>query len=138
MNISYNKMLKITAQSQHKNLFRAVLRYNNFDFETLQDVTQHGMQAGYGQFVYYSDTTKFFNANRANILTLCKEYADELGYKSIYEFIAGFNCLKGFYQTDIVEALCGRGDCVMEVKNALAWFAAEECARFIVDAIEEG
>lgn len=135
--IAHKKLLQITAQSEHKNLFRAVLKQGEFDYQNLQDIYSHGIDGGFHGFIYHGDTVKFFNRNRNAILTLCEDYQNQGGWDSIYEFIAGFNCLKNFTQTDIVEALCGRGDYVTHVKNTIALFAAEECARFIVESIEE-
>ena len=133
--ITHKKMLQITANSEFKNLFRAVLRQGDFDFDNLQDIYNYGIAGGFCGFIYYSDTVAFFNRNRKTIMQLCESYADDLGV-NVYEMIAGFNYLKGFNAIDVVEALNGRGDYVTYVKNALSWFAAEEAARFIVESIE--
>jgi len=68
-------------------------------------------------------------------MSLAKDMADDVGYTSTYEMIAGFNCLKDSYSLDeIVEALHGvDNDASTQVKNAMSWFALEEVARSIVD-----
>ena len=101
---------------------------------TLQDVTNHGASAGFSGFIYYSDTVKFFKNNRAQIVELVNEYAQEFGQSPV-EFVASFNCLNGNYsdiegQNEIGRALYGRLESDdTQIPNALAWFALEEVAR---------
>lgn len=108
--------------------------------ESAQDVCNHGANAGFGNFIYYTDTVAFSKRNKKAILELCKEQAEEFyGSKcTIYEFIAGFNCLKGITAYDVANALlCGYGDYWPDqIYNALAWYALEEMARRYCDIIE--
>ena len=107
---------------------------------TLQDVANHGADGGYNGFIYYTDTIKFFKNNRAEIVALVKEYADEFGQTPI-EFVASFNCLKtnnraerAELEDEIGRALYGRlAADDTQVPNALAWFALEEVARHETD-----
>lgn len=132
--ITRKKLLQITVQSQYKNLFRAVLRQGEFDFQNLQDIYNHGIDGGFYGFIYYSDTTAFFKRNRNAILELAKENADHFRLP-VCVFIAGFNCLKSLTVYDVEYALISPNHTVT-VQNALDWFAAEECAHFIVESIE--
>lgn len=101
---------------------------------TLSDICQYGMANGFGQFVYYSDTVKFFDDNKPGILALVEELADSLG-EDMLSMIASLNCLKGDYsQTEIMNAIYNQDDENESViKNALTWFAAEECSHQILN-----
>lgn len=118
-----------------KKLINAVKRQLGSEWKTdLEDVCRSGASAGYGGFIYYSDTISFFRRNRAEIVELVKEMAGDFGVNML-EFVAEFNCLKDFDYTDeIGRALWGKlqSDDV-QVPNALAWFALEEVARFVCD-----
>ena len=119
-----------------KTLKEAVLNQLGFDkYElneeatgTLEDIRNHGINGGFTGFIYYSDTEKFFDDNRYDILSMASEMAQEFG-QSVSEMIAGFNCID--LTTQEVEAFLLNLDDENEttLKNALAWFAAEEVAR---------
>jgi hypothetical protein len=102
--------------------------------QTLEDVSNHGAGGGYGGFIYHSDTVKFFEDNKVEIVALVKEMSEEFGEKPM-AFVASFQCLKGEDQEeDIAHALYGnleKDDVV--IPNALSWFALEEVARNYVD-----
>lgn len=122
----------------NKKLVNAVIRQLG-GRDSLEDIVNHGIDGGYTGFFYYSDTVKFFKRNRKQIIELVKEMAEEFGQNPM-EFVASFNCLKpaGEYEQEIGQALYGRipADSVT-VPNALAWFAAEEVARYEIDRMEE-
>ena len=117
------------AATRFPKLTAAVLA--SVDAESLPDVVNHGASGGYGNFIYYSDTLAFFDANRADILALAKELAADYGETDALTMISGFNCLRAdkLTPTDICEAIHGETDNTQAVKNALAWFALEEIAR---------
>ena len=84
----------------NKKLINAVIENLGYDnqndpdcIEDLKNITNHGIDCGYGGFVYYSETTSFFNENRKEIIELVKEMSFELG-DGMIEFVASFNCLK--------------------------------------------
>jgi hypothetical protein len=124
-----------------KKLINAVKRQIG-EVDNLEDVYNHGADAGFPGFTYYSDTVEFYKKNKAAIIELAKEHADGMGI-NILEMIGGFNCLKYYdYNTNrwtdaegqeaIGQTVYGRKvDDV--VANALAWFALEEVAREIYD-----
>lgn len=125
----------------NQNLINAViaqLGYDEIDAEcrdVLREVSRHGADAGFGGFIYYTETRAFFESNRASIVELVKQYADDFGQDSI-SFVAGFNCIDDDIETrdEIGRAIYGKlegGDTL--VANALAWFALEEVARHITE-----
>ena len=126
----------------NKKLVNAVVKqlgYTNQNDEellsTLQDIANHGIDGGYGGFVYHSDTVKFFKANRKEIIELVQDYADDFGQDAM-SVVAEFRCLNADNEckNEIRRAIYGqlKSDDV-EVPNALAWFAAEEVAHLLTD-----
>ena len=77
----------------NKKLIKAVIRQLG-GRDSLQDIANHGIDGGFSGFIYHSDTVKFFKRNRAEIVELVKEMADELGEEPI-ELVCMFNCLGG-------------------------------------------
>jgi hypothetical protein len=121
----------------NKKLINAVKRNLGGDAnEQLKDIAKHGIAGGFGGFIYYRDTIKFFKNNRAEIIELVREMAQEFGQDPI-EFVASFNCLKpADFETreEIARALYGKLKADdTQVPNALAWFAGEQVARYVTD-----
>lgn len=113
-------------------LTRAVLRH--LDREQLEEVAEHGADAGWAGFTYYRDTCAFYARHKADILAMAEQEAKEFGQDMI-EMIGHFRCLSNngkpdYSSSEIAEALYGgRGECADLIRNAMAWFALEEVAR---------
>lgn len=102
--------------------------------ERAGDVAKHGADGGFCGFSYYSDTVAFTKRQKAAILELAKQQADDFGSDSVYSMIAGFACLPEFSASDIAEAIRNpRSGDRQQVFNALAWYALEEVARSFDD-----
>lgn len=104
---------------------------------SLEDIARHGIDGGYRGFTYYSDTVKFYEANKAAILDMAANMAEQFD-QTTAEMMAGFGCLKGTSAREI-EATLIRGkksDDYTRIANALAWFAGEEVARAWADRNE--
>lgn len=87
---------------------------------------------GYNGFIYYSDTVKFYNKNKKEILQSLKDLSDDLG-QNFLDTIKGFNCFKNSDITidDIGEIVYGNkksNPYYTIVANALSWYALEETA----------
>ena len=108
-------------------------------YSTLQDIVNHGVDAGYVGFTYYADTRRFALDNWADIIDLARVQAHDLGVGSLCELIAGFNYLGGISVAEVVDVLM-EPSCdnklYTQVLNALAWFALEETARAIVEGVD--
>jgi hypothetical protein len=101
--------------------------------EIAQDVCNHGADVGFHGFIYYSDTTAFYKKNKAAIIELVAEMAQDLGETAI-ALVKGFNCLKSSTEEEIATTLYGKpSQHDQTVANALAWFALEEVCRTITD-----
>jgi hypothetical protein len=118
-------------------LIRAVVRQLG-DRSYLEDIVNHGADAGFPGFTYYNDTTPFWKRNRKEITTLVMSMAQDLGEQPA-EMVAGFGCLKipatDFEAMQDVYSALGNGQPSDDstVPNALAWFALEEVARAMVE-----
>lgn len=119
------------SETRFPRMTRAILRH--LDREQLEGVAKHGADAGWSGFVYYTETTAFYKAHKADILKLAQDMANDLG-EDMLAMIGRFGCLsnKGkpdYTPSEIGEALySGRGECADTIRNAMAWFALEEVA----------
>ena len=108
--------------------------------ELANDVTNHGIDGGYCGFIYYAETTAFVKKHKKLIIENVKQLADEVG-ESFTKVIADFNCLKnsGITDNDVMMALMSPRSCedytVVQVYNALAWYAGETVAHEYADYI---
>ena len=100
--------------------------------QTLSDINNHGIDGGFSGFIYYSETVEFFSRNRETILACAEDLAEALG-EDCFTMISNFICLKGLnLKPSDIAKICYTAephDDAQQVKNALAWFAAEETAR---------
>ena len=101
--------------------------------QTMHDIANHGIDGGFTGFIYYSDTIEFAEDNKADILQLARDMADDFGLDGAYSLIASFGCLGDSYTADSVADAVNDPDHedYTQVMNALSWFAAEEVAREI-------
>ena len=105
--------------------------------ECAQDVSRYGASNGFSGFTYYSDTVKFTKRNKASIVAFCENFASELGEGGIIEFIAGFQCMKNYKQSEVASGLYdSRSEFKTTVYNALAWLVLEEVSRSYCDMLE--
>lgn len=96
----------------------------------VKDVNEHGIDAGFGDFIYYSDTCKFYKKHRDEINKMVFEMAGEFGEDAI-KFVQSFRCVSEGEGQNILTCL-GGGKLTEEttqIENALAWFAAETVCR---------
>ena len=111
---------------------------NTYVLENLKDVANYGADGGWTGFIYYSDTVKFFDNNKALIIKSVKELASDLG-EGLLEMISKFRCLNNEYGVDeiaeVIYANSEEGE--YSIKNALSWYALEEVAHQLYDDITE-
>lgn len=120
-----------------ESLVRATVRqcggWESFQ-EMAQDVANHGADAGWSGFTYYSDTVPFAKRNKSAIVEYMGTLARDIGEGNALAFMCGFNCLKCESEEDNARALFGRDNGQLTAQyNALAWFALEEVARAFDD-----
>ena len=102
--------------------------------DSLGDIANHGIDGGYAGFTWHSDTCAFYKRNKAEILELAENLAEDMG-EDMFTMIAGFGCLRDskLRPTEIMDGLNGRGEMAVQIQNAMAWLAAEEVARAFED-----
>ena len=89
------------------------------DKSTIKDTAQHGCSGGtISELIYYSDTSAFYDKYKDEIWRRLGDMADDLGEDSIVHLISTFKGVK-----DVGAPL--------QLKNLLAWWAAEEVCRGI-------
>ena len=86
---------------------------------TIEDVTRHGCSGGtISELIYYADTSAFYEKYKEEIWQRLSDMADDLGCDSILHLIVTFNGSKEVGSH-------------LQLKNLLAWWAAEEVCRGI-------
>lgn len=106
----------------------------------LEDVADHGADAGWPGFTSYTDTCEFTARNRKAVTALVETLADDLGEEPM-ALVRSFRCLadqarEPGFGGEVGRCLYGTGgtgDGYDLVDNALAWFALEETARQLTD-----
>lgn len=120
-------------------LIRAVIRqsggFESFK-ESAQDVCNVGADAGYGGWIYYTETCAFTACQRQNILEMLRDYSDQFG-EDMWTMVGNFNCLKISGQEAAEGFYNHHSEYRQQVYNALAWFALEEVCRVYCDMLEQ-
>jgi len=132
----------MTNRTQLTDLQEAVIKQLGFTElndelqEILQDICKCGADAGWSGFIYYNDTTKFYDDNEKLIKQHLKDnyqdYGQDYGYNSIIEMVESFNCFKQFKNNEIelfFMDMLDDDDDIIVIKKGLAWYALEEVAR---------
>jgi hypothetical protein len=133
--MTYKSFLK--NHEDNKSLISAVKKQldcnsvNEF-FEELDNVSKSpcGANGGFTGFIYYTETTAFWRANKKNIKNLMEQEADELGESSVISMVKNFNSVKDdFSEDEIGRALYGKFDeDLYQLYDTFAKYALEEIA----------
>lgn len=115
-----------------KSLINAVIKQLG-GTEDIENINGHGIDGGYHEFIYNSDTHEFAMRNRKAIVELLEEQADQLG-EEVVAMVSNF----GVFRRDRMDnedrkelyRYIGGGKCEQStITNLMAWFAAEEICR---------
>lgn len=89
------------------------------------DIARYGISGGFGGFIYYVDTVKFYDKHKTTIKQYLLEEAEDMGC-SVAELIRTDDKEEA---KDIQKVLHGmKFDGDYYAKNKLAWYAAESVA----------
>ena len=104
--------------------------------ESASDIVNHGIDGGFGGFIYYSDTCDFYDKNKKLILKHLEDIADAMGQNTI-EVVESFGCLRQIEKGEVQKFFiyCGESEYDSNIKNALAWYAAEEVCRAYIEEL---
>ena len=138
---SYNQVLRDNADK--KAIINAVLNQLGIDRSeapeetSIRDINNHGINGGFGGFIYYSDTVAFYRKHRKAINEWIIDTAEELGENTI-DMVCNFGCIKDNsreMKDDVGRCVYGGklDDYTKIIENAFAWFAAEEVCRMFED-----
>lgn len=103
----------------------------------VMDVVNHGADAGFPGFTYYSDTHKFAMRYRKLITKMLQEQADDFG-QEVVEMVSGFGVFRNSPmdkddRMDLYKYI-GGGKCEQStITNLMAWYALEEVCRMFED-----
>ena len=101
-------------------------------YEVAYDIANYGANAGWGNFVYYSDTVAFTKRHKQKIISCLKEDALNCG-ESFANFVSSFGCFKGMTQDEVMDGLYNpKSVHMIIVYNGLAWYALESVCYTIV------
>lgn len=105
------------------------------------DITNNGIDGGFGGFVWYTETLAFYEANRRDIMAMLRSQADDFGV-CVTDMVHGFGSVKrGGYSRSDVEAFLMDNDPESDnytfFANLMAWYAAEEVCRAYCDMLDE-
>ena len=99
------------------------LRDEEEDYDNIEDIYNHGADAGYPYLSYYHDTNLLYDHYEEEIWDALEEDADSMG-ESILGMISNF----------------GRADSISDnatLKNLLTWYMAERVAREVIEEEDE-
>ena len=102
------------------------LGYDNEDLLThMQEILQHGCVSGVvNDLIYYSDTTKFYNKHKADIMAMLQEAMQNQGVSSPYEVFGDKFDKDDYFIKDT------------QNQNLMAWFGYEETLYHICNELE--
>ena len=110
---------KLIKECNHPDTFKEWMK-RQFQEGELEDICKHGVDGGFSGLIYYGEVCKLYDEYEKEIWTLAADMADEMGHKSVAEFVGTFNRADMASDPD-------------QFKNLLVWFAAEEYARELTD-----
>jgi hypothetical protein len=123
---------KVIAENPDKKvLIKAVI--DNLGLESVQDVNNHGADGGYGNFIYYTETSAFYQKHKKDINKWLSEMAQEIGEPSTANMVQNFRCLGKDYSIDEISGVIYGNEEQDQIENALAWFALEGVCRLFED-----
>lgn len=117
---------------EYKTLINAVIS-NLGGIHYVDDINNHGINAGFPGFTYYSDTHAFAMRYRKIIVRLLEEQADSLG-EDVVSMVSNFGVFRNSPmdaddKKDLYKYLGGGRPTQGAITNVMAWFAAEEVCR---------
>lgn len=127
-----SKKQVLAENASYKTLINGVIS-NLGGTGSIEDVNRHGANAGFGNFVYYTDTHTFAMRYRKLIVRLLQEQADSLG-EEVVSMVSSFGVFRSapMDNEDRMELYkyIGGGKCEQStITNVMAWFALEEVCR---------
>lgn len=131
----------IEQSRNNPGLVKAVIRqsggWENFKAYA-EDIVNHGVDAGFSGWIYYTETCPFFQKHRQSILKCAEDMAINLG-EDMLSMINSFGCMRELELSlsELAQSLfTNKGELVTQVHNCMSWFIVEEVSRDYIDIVE--
>lgn len=111
------------TEDVHSKLIKAIKKHSGMDDDLIIQAGEHGADAGWPGFTYYTDTSKFYDANAEEIWELAAQSADDMGEPHVLAMISKFGAAGTVSDDSTFE-------------NLMAWFALEEAGRWLASTKE--
>lgn len=130
--------IKETCKRYDSKIVNSVVRSVGRD--SIEDIVNHGIDGGFNGFIYYSETHAFALKYRKQIVEMLESLADDLG-EDVVSMVSGFGVFRHLPmdnddKKDLYKYLGGGKPEQGTITNVMAWFAAEEICRSIMDNME--
>ena len=116
---------------------REIFRYLGEDIEeilyTCFDIYHHSIEAGFGSFIYYSDTVKFYKDNEEEILKYLKELANSM-YGDEETSLVTFLYENEIYRIYLEEMIFGSPE---RLYNLFTWIYVQDIVNSIMEEDED-
>ena len=120
---------------EKKTLINAVI--SRIGLDSVEDVYNHGADAGFSGFTYYAETHSFAMRHRKAIVASLEQQAEEFG-QEVVEMVAGFGVFRNSPmdkddRKELYRYLSGAKCEQSTITNLMAWYALEEVCRLFED-----
>lgn len=121
----------LAAYPQYRRLINAVV--DDIGIESIPDVINHGIDGGFGSFIYYSDTIPFAHKHQRDIVKMLEEQAEQMG-EDVVTMVSHFGTFRRSPMDNEDKKELYRYLSYVRCKehtipNLMAWYAAEEVCR---------
>ena len=142
-NVSLKQLTEKSGHINAKLIKRVVAQFGGWEQfkESAPDVTNHGIDGGFGGWIYYSETHEFAMKNRALIVELLEDTAAQMG-EELVDMVSSFGVFRNYKmdaddRKDLYKYLGGGRPQQGTITNVMAWFAAEEVCQTYSNLLEE-
>ena len=130
-----SKAQVIREYSEYSKLINSVI--NRVGLDSVEDINNHGIDGGYGGFIYYADTHAFAMRYRKLIVDLLENDANDFG-EDVVSMVGNFGVFRGSAmdaddKRDLYKYLGGGRPEQGTITNLMAWYAAETVCRWFED-----
>jgi len=101
-------------------LYKAVLKHSELTNDDLKEISEHGADGGWCEFIYNVDCIRFWDNNSELIQKYSQEQAENMGHKNWLVMFSTFG------RADMLDGVDG-------YKILGAWFILESVAHWFVD-----
>ena len=146
-NVSLKQLTEKSGHINAKLIKRVVAQFGGWEQfkQSAPDVTNHGIDGGFGGWIYYSETHEFAMKNRALIVELLEDTAAQFG-EELVDMVSRFGVFRNSPmdaddRKDLYKFIGGGRPQQGTITNVLAWFAAEEVCRaysYLLEEVAEG